>query len=240
MKRPRKINLMLLLTAAIAGCSVPPRIQAVETAPLTATASLVMPAKSCIERSAATLPPKHPIVELVWCIAETDELYDPGHLFSRTLGIKNYKTSEGITWGVQAAAGAEENAHLPKGMLSFLFMRKNPEGLKELGDRYLSIVLEPKVSCVRMEDVAAIFGKDSWLSAVPISVPNRSSNGLPRSTAIATSNPYGIFYKSPRLFMRDPSGLVDFDFRYEECVKHISIQRKLDLISYRNFQQEEK
>jgi len=232
MKRVRRLEPVLLVAAAaVAGCGAPPVAQAPK-----APAAKAM---SCTERSAAARPPKNPIVELAWCIAETDNLYDPDHLFHETLGIRDYGTSEGITWGVKAGAGANKNKDLPKGIGDFFFTRKSPKGLNEPGNRYLSFDVDPRKSCVRMADIAATFGEDYWLSAVPISVPAPALAGASPSLQELKPNPYGIFYKSPRLFMRDASGSVNFDFRYGECVVHIDLQRSLDLVTYRRLQEKQ-
>jgi hypothetical protein len=166
-----KFKLALLTTVAIAGCGSPPSLLQLEAVPLEATATSTTNPMSCVERSAAARPPKHPIVELAWCIAETDELYDPDHLFHETLGIKNYSTSEGINWGLQAGANGKENAKLPGGV-RFLFMRKTPKGPNEPGDRYLSISMDYRNACVRMKDIAPTFGEYSWSMAVPIIIPS--------------------------------------------------------------------
>jgi hypothetical protein len=238
MKRLRDVELILLAAIAIAGCSAIPGTQTAEVVPSASAAPLVMPAKSCVERSADAVPPKNPIVELAWCIAETDELYDSDHLFKETLGIKKYGISEGIVWGVQAGAYGKENPKLPKGV-SFLFMRKDPKGPNDPGNRYLSIDIDHQKFCVRRADIAATFGEDSWLSAVPVFVFGSVTASKTLSISKEKKNPYGIFFKSPRLFMRDASGSVDFFFQYGECITHLAIQRNLEFIDYRNYQKGE-
>ena len=235
MKRLLKLKIALLTMAAIAGCGSPPSLQEMESAPLQVNASPSAVPLSCVERSAAARPPKHPIVELVWCIAETDELYDPDHLFHETLGIKNYSTSEGINWGLQAGANGKENAKLPGGV-RFLFMRKTPKGPNEPGDRYLSISMDYRNACVRMKDIAPTFGEYSWSMAVPIIIPSPALLGASSPSLKSKVNPYGIFFKSPRLFMNDASGSVSFTFNYEECVSHVSIQRDLSFSANQKFQ----
>jgi hypothetical protein len=141
---------------------------------------------------------------------------------------------------VQAAAGTNESKHLPKGIGDFFFKRRNPKALDEPGSRYLSFDIDPQKSCIRMADIAATFGEDSWLSAVPISVPAPALVGVSPPLQKPKLNPYGIFYKSPRLFMRDASGSVNFDFRYGECVVQVAVQRSLDLVSYRQLQERKK
>ena len=235
MKRLRRFKPVLLVIAAgVAGCGAPPVMQ-----PSQAIAPTVK-AMSCTERSASARPPKNPIVELAWCIAETDDLYDPDHLFHETLGIKNYGTSEGITWGVQAAAGTNERRHLPQGIGDFFFQRKSPKGVSEPGSRYLSFDINPQKSCVRMTDIAATFGEDFWLSAIPISVPSPAVTGTSPSIQKPKLNPYGIFYRSPRLFMKDASGAASFYFRHDECVVQVTLQRGLDLVTHRQFQERKK
>jgi hypothetical protein len=236
MKRLLKLKIALLTMAAIAGCGSPPSLQEMESAPLQVNASPSAVPLSCVERSAAARPPKHPIVELVWCIAETDELYDPDHLFHETLGIKKYTTSEGVPWGIKTGAGANENTQLPAGIFSFIFERKTLKGIDEPGNRYLSISMGYPGVCVKTADVEATFGKDSWLTAVPIVVPSSASAGVLPLSSKSKVNPYGIFFKSPRLFMRDASGSVSFIFKNEECLSHITIQRNLDLFTYRKMQ----
>jgi hypothetical protein len=228
MKRLLKLKIALLTMAAIAGCGSPPSLQEMESAPLQVNGSPSAVALSCVERSAAARPPKHPIVELAWCIAETDELFDPDHLFHDTLGIEKYTTSEGITWGLKTGGDPNQNVKLPKGIRYFSFLRKIPKANSELGKRDFSIQLESKNSCVRMSDVMATFGADSWLTAVPIAIPSPATAVGSPSFVKRESNPYGIFYKSPRLFMRDASGSVSFFFRNEECVEYISLQRDLN------------
>lgn len=232
-----KFKIALLTIAAIEGCGSPPSLQQTETVPSDATATPGAVPLSCVERSAATRPPKHPIVELAWCIAETDELYDPDHLFHENLGIAKYGVSEGVTWGIQVGANAKENSRLPEGIRAFIFMRKNPKGIDQPGDRYLSFELNPKDFCVRITDVEATFGTDSWLSAVPLAIPAPKSDNISLAPLKNKKNPYGVFYKSPRLFMRDVSGQVSFYFAYEECVRNIAIQSSLDAFSYRKLQE---
>lgn len=235
MKRLRRFKPALLVIAtAVTGCGTPPAMRPSEanTPPVKAM--------SCTEKSASARPPKNPIVELAWCIAETDDLYDPDHLFYETLGIKNYGASEGITWGVQAAAGTSESRHLPNGIGDFFFQRKSPKGLNEPGSRYLSFDINPQKSCLRMADIAATFGEDFWLSAIPISVPAPALAGASPTLQKPKLNPYGIFYKSPRLFMRDASGAVSFYFQYGECAVQVTLQRGLDLLTYRQLQERKK
>lgn len=236
MKKLLQFELVMLTTATVAGCSALPNKQEIEAAPASVTAFLSAAPTSCIERSAAALPPKHPIVELAWCIAETDELFDPDHLFRETLGISNYKTSEGITWGIKTGGDPDQNANLPKGIRYFTFLRRTPKGNGEPGNRNFSIDLEPKDSCVRMSDVVATFGVDSWLTAIPIAIPSPAVTGGAASSLKKELNPYGIFYKSPRFFRRDISGSVSFFFRNQECVDYISLQRDLNFNSYLKLQ----
>ncbi|MFZ3121501.1 MAG: hypothetical protein WA159_24650 [Variovorax sp.] len=173
-------------------------------------------------------------MELAWCIAETDDLYDPGHLFNGTLAIKHYSTSEGITWGVQAGSrGSNDFQHLPKGVIGFLFQRKDPKELNEAGRRRFGFSIDPQKSCVTQDDIFATFGRDYWISPAPIKVPGVAPPGSasPRTgKAIAI---YGLFYKSPRLFKGDSSGAVYFDFDYYECANYVRIQRDLDFITFR-------
>jgi hypothetical protein len=230
-----KFKLALLTTVAIAGCGSPPSLLQSEAVPLEATATSTTNPMSCVERSAAARPPKHPIVELAWCIAETDELFDPDHLFHDTLGIEKYTTSEGITWGLKTGGDPNKNVKLPKGIRYFTFQRTSPKGNSEPGLRNLLIDLDYQKVCVKMPDVKATFGDDSWLSPIQVSAPAPANKNFPFASR-EISGPADIFYKSPRLFMRDISGSVSFDFRNNECVEHISIQRALDFNTYLKMQ----
>ena len=225
MKQSRRFTpAILIVAAAIAGCSAPPIAQAPKASTPAATPV------SCTERSAAARPPKNPIVELAWCIAETDNLYDPDHLFHETLGLKDYGTAE-VPWGTRAFAGdkREQFDHLPVGILGFEYTRKSPEAHQAYGDRYFSFELDPKKACVRMEDIFATFGQDFRLSQVPISVPSPASNPVPNSTEQIERNPYGISYRTPALFRSDSRGSVNFDFRHETCLLHVDLQRSVGL-----------
>ena len=221
MKVFRKLGPTLLITFfAIAGC-VNPQV----SSPSKGNASRV-DASSCTERSAAAGPPKNAIVELAWCIAETDNLYDPDHLFHKTLGIKDYGIAE-VPFGVRAFAGGnhENFDRLPVGILGFQYMRNNPEVPQTNGDRYLSFGIDLKKSCVKLEDVFATFGRDFEVSPVPIKVPSPAVPGTSVGTAPKISSIFGVFYKSPGVFIDDSSAFVQFTFDYFECANHISIQR---------------
>jgi hypothetical protein len=231
---------VLIAALAVAGCSGPLSVQKMGTAPLAATVPPAVSANSCIERSAAALPPKNPVVELVWCIAETDELYDPNHLFRQTLGVAKYSVREVVAGGVRASSDGENNIYLPRGMSSLNFIRRDPKGPHEPGNRNFYIETNHNDVCITMEEVKATFGENWWLSPIPIAVPIGAVGGAPSPSLKEKLNPYGIFFKSPKLFMGDVSGSVDFEFEYQKCVRHISVQRRLDLIEYRTFKREEK
>jgi hypothetical protein len=239
MKRLRDVGSILLAAIAIAGCSVISGTQTAEVVPSASAVPLAMPAKSCIERSASTLPPKHPIVELAWCIAETDDLYDPDKLFRKTLKIDNYKIFKQDI-GIRAfnLENSQQFKCLVDGVAGFEYTRTLPEEVDRPGNRYLSFNVDSKKACVKMSDVEATFGKDYWFSAVPIAVSNSAAKSMAMSALNKNSNPYGVSYKSPRLFMGDVNGAVNFDYEYKECIRSINIQRRLDSISYLKIQQE--
>ena len=226
MKRLRRFEVALLTLAtvvSVAGCGVLPET----LKPNTSTT------KSCAAHSAETRAPKHPIVELAWCIAARDDLYDPDHLFHETLGIRNYYTSpEPVPWGIQVRADGEEIRHLPAGIRGFSFQRQNPEKPHEPGLGYLSFNVDPQNSCVRMEDIFATFGEDYRLSQVPISIPASPAPTAPPTSQQPRVNPYGISYRQAHFFRARQSGSVNFDFSYKECLQHIDVQRNLDFIAH--------
>ncbi|MFZ3121503.1 MAG: hypothetical protein WA159_24660 [Variovorax sp.] len=183
-------------------------------------------------------------MELVWCIAETDDLYDPDHLFHETLGIKNYRRLESVGSAIQALAGgrfhADEIRHLPTGLSGFFYTRSIPTTPETPGRRYLSLSVDPEKSCIRMEDIFATFGRDYRLSPVPIRVPSPTLPGTSPSHEPQKLNPYGVSYQSARLFGGHPSGYVSFRFDYGECVLDINLQRNLDLTTYQQQQGKQK
>jgi hypothetical protein len=211
-----------------------------DTAPPQASLS---PEISCAAKSKRTQAPRNSIAELVWCVAATDNLWDPDHLFGKTLDIKSFSTSAGITWGIQAAAGGSGHPdrvqHLPDGIEVILYQRMDPKGLTQPGHINVDFSIDPAKSCVTLRALAETFGSEYWLMAEPVVAPAPALPGAPQPFR-RESQIYGIFFKSPRLFMGDPSGQVNFRFQHTNCVRSVTVHRSLSLSAYRRFQEQSK
>ncbi|SDJ06821.1 hypothetical protein [Variovorax sp. OV700] len=235
MKQLRAFKALLLALAAavsVAGCGVLPggsNFNSSTTA-------------SCAVQSAEARPPKHPIVELAWCIARTDDLSDPNRLFHETLEIKNdrdYSESRNVPWRISAGAGnAEELQHLPAGVSNFYYTRADDDRPRIGGKRYFSFAVDIRKSCVTLADVIATFGDGFTVSPHRTVAPAVALPGVVPSPPFQTGKLQGIFYVTPRFFKGPSNGRVEFDFSYYECVGRITVQR--DLESLKNQREEGK
>ena len=218
-----KAVLLALATAvSVAGCGVLPGV----------SNSNSSTAASCAVQSAEARAPKHPIVELAWCIARTDDLSDPNRLFHETLEIKNdrdYSGSRNVPWRISAGAGkAEDLQHLPAGVSNFYYTRADDDRPRIGGERYLSFAVDIRKSCVTLADVVATFGDGFTVPPHRTVAPAVASPGVVPSPPFQTGKLQGIFYVTPRFFKGPRNGRVEFDFSYYECVGRITVQRDLE------------
>lgn len=190
---------------------------------------------TCAASSKAAPLPRHPIAELAWCIAAKDNLWSPEHLFHDTLAIPKYTTSEGITWGIQAGAGSKNTPieNLPEGVASILYQRVEPKINSHPAPGHINLVVDlvPSTNCLSLESLTAIFGSEYWLMEQPLVAPVPVLPGARLSHERARGI-YGVIFKSPRLFMGNPSGRVNFRFEYTKCAKNFTVYRDLDLQSH--------
>ncbi|MDP9931270.1 hypothetical protein [Variovorax paradoxus] len=226
MKQLRAFKALLLALAAavsVAGCGVLPggsNFNSSTTA-------------SCAVQSAKARPPKHPIVELAWCIARTDDLSDPNRLFHETLKIKNDRDdSESRNVPRRIPAGAEAEAeelrHLPAGVSNFYYTRADDDRPRFGGKRYFSFAVDIRKSCVTLADVIATFGDGFTVSPHRTVAPAVALPGVVPTPPFQTGKLQGIFYVTPRFFKGPRNGRIEFDFSYYECVGGITVQRDLE------------
>ena len=188
---------------------------------------------SCAVQSAKARPPKHPIVELAWCIARTDDLSDPNRLFHETLKIKNDpddSESRNVPRRIPAGAEAEaeELRHLPAGVSNFYYTRADDDRPRFGGKRYFSFAVDIRKSCVTLADVIATFGDGFTVSPHRTVAPAVALPGVVPTPPFQTGKLQGIFYVTPRFFKGPRNGRIEFDFSYYECVGGITVQRDLE------------
>ncbi len=216
-----KAVLLALATAvSVAGCGVLPGVSNFNSST----------AASCAVQSAESRPPKHPIVELAWCIARTDDLSDPNRLFHETLKTKNDRDdseSRNVPRRITAGAEAEELQHLPAGVGNFYYTRADDDRPRFGGKRYFSFDVDIRKSCVTLADVIATFGDGFTVSPHRTVAPAVALPGVVPTPPFQTGKLQGIFYVTPRFFKRPSNGRVEFDFSYYECVGRITVQRDL-------------
>jgi len=226
MKQLRAFKALLLALAAavsVAGCGVLPggsNFNSSTTA-------------SCAVQSAKARPPKHPIVELAWCIARTDDLSDQNRLFHETLKIKNDpddSESRNVPRRIPAGAEAEaeELRHLPAGVSNFYYTRADDDRPRFGGKRYFSFAVDIRKSCVTLADVIATFGDGFTVSPHRTVAPAVALPGVVPTPPFQTGKLQGIFYVTPRFFKGPRNGRIEFDFSYYECVGGITVQRDLE------------
>ncbi|WP_431127418.1 hypothetical protein [Variovorax paradoxus] len=232
MKQLRSLKPMLLVVAAaVAGCSFPLVAQAPDAS---APAAKAM---SCAERSADARPPTHPIVELVRCVAATDDLYDHEHLIDETLRIQSgrrYRESKNI-WGISVVIDGgrhqtNEIRHLPEGIIELSYSRidldlglgAGEKGRKFRKKRYLAFDTSSEKICIRPEDIFSVFGRQSSFAPTPIMLFALAI--VPGTTPSAPSIPR-ISYTASNFFAGDGSGSIDFEFSDKGCVSLIAIWR---------------
>jgi hypothetical protein len=112
-------------------------------------------------------------------------------------------------------------------------MRRDIEQSSVAGKRFLGFGIDPDISCVKLEDVRATFGGEFLRSPARIVAPAMASPGAAATRSSAAHNLYGIFYISPRFFVGDGNGRIDFDFDHRGCANHVSVQRDLDPATHR-------
>ncbi|QGW84645.1 hypothetical protein [Variovorax paradoxus] len=217
----KAVLLALAMAVSVAGCGVLPGVSNFNSST----------AASCAVQSAEARPPKHPIIELAWCIARTDDLSDPNRLFHETLEIKNgrnYSESRNAPRRIPAGVEAEELQHLPAGVGNFYYTRADDDRPKFGGKRYFSFAVDIRKSCVTLADVIATFGDGFTVSPHRTVAPAVALPGVVPTPPFQTGKLQGIFYVTPRFFKGPRNGRIEFDFSYYECVGGITVQRDLE------------
>lgn len=214
-KRQIAIGLLLVAAAINAGCAA-----SKEAPPL--NASQANPAQaSSVERVAATQPPRHPLLELIKCIVETDDMSDPDRLYGQVLDIKNYSKVQ-QTWGYQIFARNDQANldRLPFGITSINYTKNTQKEASSFDRRHLFVGLDRNLTCIDSNQITETFGHEYRVFHEVIApTPSQSLS----SDSSSKSNPYGISYTSKNQPKGDLITTISFTLNRQKCLKDIEI-----------------
>ncbi|MBS0339873.1 MAG: hypothetical protein JSS56_05070 [Proteobacteria bacterium] len=182
---------------------------------------------SCIERAAATQPPRHPLLELTKCIIETDDMSDPDRLYSQVLHITGYSKIP-QKWGYQLFSSAEKSNFdsLPIGLHFVNYTINNQEEKYNPGRRYLHMSLKANSTCVKFEQAIKTFGNQFEFvldRAIPApAIPSPPPQISAPAPWTRQTNIFGIKFKNRS---KADSTLVSIIFSYQTCAPEINIFR---------------
>lgn len=165
---------------------------------------------------------RNPLLEFIRHIAETDNLYDPERLFSKTMGVVNPPKPEVSPRAL--LSGLKNQPHWPVGIRSVHYMLVFPTPEKTPTRRSLDFSLDTELNCIRLADIVSNFGY----------APTR----LPPSifTHPVQGDPHTMELKSPELFEGNASSSIQFGFHFNDCAASIFLSNPLDFNTYTKLQ----
>ena len=210
----------LLAAAAInAGCAASEEAPALDGSPSDVAQA------SCVERAAATQPPRHPLLELTKCIVETDDMSDPDRLYGQTLRITGYSKVP-QKWGLQvfSSAGKSSFDSLPIGLYFVDYTINNRDEKHYPGRRYLHLSMKNDQTCIKLENATPTFGERfEYVLDLAIPAPASSESATTASDRWKQQTDiYGIKFTNQS---KGDSTLVSIIFSYQTCAIDINIFR---------------